>query len=138
MFWMPSFWSGLYKAKKWLPDIIHTHTRFFLSSLLGGIFAKIIHKPWIHIEHGSGFVVSGSRLIEQVSRIYDATLGKWTLSHADEVVAVSEACEHFVRGTFGVKNVRTIYRGIVPIVTDIKKSDTILEIGYVGRLVDLK
>ncbi len=138
MFWMPSFWSGLYRAKKWKGDIIHTHTRFFLSSFLGGIFAKYIQKPWIHIEHGSGFVVSGSKLIERVSRIYDATLGKWTLSHADEVVAVSEACEHFVRDTFGVKNVRTIYRGILPIITDIQKSGDTIDIWYVWRLVDLK
>ncbi len=138
MFWMPSFWTGLYKAKKWKGDIIHTHTRFFLSSFLGGIFAKYIQKPWIHIEHGSGFVVSGSKLIERVSRIYDATLGKWTLSHADEVVAVSEACEHFVRDTFGVKNVRTIYRGINPTDTTVIPDDTSIHLGYVGRLVSLK
>jgi hypothetical protein len=58
MFWMPSFWSGLYRAKRWKAAIIHTHTRFFLSSLLGGILAKFWKVPWIHIEHGSGYVVS--------------------------------------------------------------------------------
>ena len=58
MFGMPSFWSGLYRAKRWKAAIIHTHTRFFLSSLLGGILAKFWKVPWIHIEHGSGYVVS--------------------------------------------------------------------------------
>lgn len=35
MFWMPSFWSGLRKVARFHADIIHTHTRFFLSSLVG-------------------------------------------------------------------------------------------------------
>lgn len=65
-------------------------------------------------------MVSGSRLIETVSRWYDHTLGQWTLSHADEIVAVSEACEHFIRDTFVIKKVRTIYRGITPIATAMK------------------
>ncbi len=137
-FWMPSFWTGIQRAKKWNPDILHTHTRFFLSSFLWGIFAKLYHIPWIHIEHGSGFVVSWSRLIETVSRWYDHTLGQWTLSHADEVVAVSEACEHFVRDTFAIKKVRTIYRGITPTATVMKPSSDKIHIWFVGRLVDLK
>lgn len=138
MFWMPSFWSGIFRAKNWKPEVIHTHTRFFLSSFLGGILAKFWKKPWIHIEHGSGFVVSGSNIISQVSRWYDATLGKWTLIHTDEVVAVSEACEHFVRDVFGVKKVRTIYRGITPTLSEIMPSKEEVHIGYIGRLVDLK
>jgi glycosyltransferase involved in cell wall biosynthesis len=138
MFWMPSFWTGLYRAKSWRTDIVHTHTRFFLSSFLWGIFAKYIKKPWIHIEHGSGFVVSWRAFIERASRLYDHTLGKWTLTHADEVVAVSEACEHFVRDTFGVKDIRTIYRGINPTPAKVLPSEDEIHIGYIGRLVDLK
>jgi hypothetical protein len=56
------------------------------------------------------------------------TLGKWTLNAADEVVAVSEACEHFVRDTFGVKDIRTIYRGITPTTTKTKPSDNEIHI----------
>ena len=138
MFWMPSFWTGLYRAKSWKPDIVHTHTRFFLSSLLGGIFAKSISRPWIHIEHGSGFVVSGRPVIERVSRIYDYTLGKWVLTHTDEVVTVSEACEHFIRDVFGTKNIRTIYRGITPTPSGVTPRKDEIHIGYIGRLVNLK
>ncbi len=61
-------------------------------------------------------------MIEQVSRWYDHTLGQWTLSHADEVVAVSEACEHFVRDVFSIKKVRTIYRGITATSTEVTPS----------------
>lgn len=52
-FWRPSFWLGVLKARKWNADFIHTHTRFFLSSFLGGILSKTWNTPWIHIEHGS-------------------------------------------------------------------------------------
>lgn len=76
--------------------------------------------------------------MEVCSRLYDNTLGKWTLLHAKEVVTVSEACEHFVRDTFRVKNVRTIYRGIDSTLAKTEKSTEEIHIGYIGRLVDLK
>lgn len=138
MFWMPSFWLGLYQIRKWKPQILHTHTRFFLSSFLGWIIGKILGIPWIHIEHGSGFVVSSNKLIAKVSRWYDATIGKWVLQSADEVIAVSEACEHFVRDNFSVKNIRTVYRWINATSIATKPDSEYVTIGFVGRLVDLK
>lgn len=138
MFWMPSFWIWLWKIRKWKADVIHTHTRFFLSSFIGWIFAKISWIPWIHIEHGSGFVVSSSKLIEKVSKWYDYSLWKWTLKNAMEIITVSEACEHFVYREFWVKKTRTIYRGITPTPTLISPSNTEITIWYVGRLVSLK
>lgn len=138
MFWMPSFWTWLWKIRKWKADVIHTHTRFFLSSFIGWIFAKISGIPWIHIEHGSGFVVSSSSLIEKVSKWYDYSLWKWTLKNALEIITVSEACEHFVYREFWVKKTRTIYRGITPTPTTVIPSNTEINIWYVWRLVSLK
>lgn len=137
-FWLPSFWKGLLRIKAFRPEIIHTHTRFFLSTLLGWLFARRYKLPWIHIEHGSGFVVTSKKFISRMSRLYDNSLGKWSLLHADSVIAVSEACEHFVRDTFGVKNVRTIYRWIDPNFWKPNHSKEKIVIGYIGRLVDLK
>lgn len=102
------------------------------------MFARVYHIPWVHIEHGSGFVVSGNKIVECISRWYDQTLGRWTLSHADELVAVSRACENFVREVFHRDNISTIYRGMDPIITNKKPSKEEIHIGYVGRLVDLK
>lgn len=34
-FWKKQFWSALRKVKQWSPDIIQTHTRFFLATFLG-------------------------------------------------------------------------------------------------------
>ena len=136
--WLPSFWIWLYKISKWKPEIIHTHTRFFLSSFIGWIFSKIISKPWIHIEHGSWFVVSSSKLVEKVSKLYDYTLWKWVLKNSDEIITVSEACEHFVYNVFNVKNIRTIYRWITPSVTNVTYNKNEINIWYVWRLVSLK
>lgn len=138
MFWMPSFWIGLYQLTKWKPQIIHTHTRFFLSSFLGWVIARIFGITWIHIEHGSWFVVSGNKVVKYVSRWYDQTLGRWTLSHADWVVTVSKACETFVRDTFSIKNIRTVYRWINYISITTQPDCGYISIGFVGRLVDLK
>lgn len=137
-FWLPSFWKGLSLVKKYQADIIHTHTRFFLSTLLWGLFARFYRIPWIHIEHGSGFVVTSRKFIASMSRLYDNTIWKWCLLHADSVIAVSEACEHFVRDTFGVKSVRTIYRWIDPNFWKPNRKEHEIQIGYIGRLVDLK
>lgn len=76
-------------------------------------------------------MVSGNRLIEYVSKLYDHTIGKWTLRWADMVVTVSKACEDFVRETFGVKKVKTIYRGITPVSPKISRSETEIHIGFV-------
>jgi glycosyltransferase involved in cell wall biosynthesis len=137
-FWLPSFWKGLSKIKRFNSDIVHTHTRFFLSTLLGGLFSKYYKIPWIHIEHGSGFVVTNKKFVSKMSRIYDMSIWKWCLSHADSIIAVSEACEHFVRDTFSVKNVRTIYRWIDQNFGKPNRDHTSIHIGYIGRLVDLK
>jgi UDP-glucose 4-epimerase len=137
-FWDPRFWRGLWKIKKWNPDIIHTHTRFFFSSWIGGICAMLWEKSWVHIEHGSGSVVSGSSMIRFFSRLVDRSIGNWVMHTAHQVVTVSEACEHFVRDVFGVKKARTIYRGISQIEIKPREVTSPVCIGFVGRLVDLK
>jgi hypothetical protein len=45
--------------REWNKDekiIIQTHTRFFLSSFIGWLFAKYHKLKWIHIEHWSDYV----------------------------------------------------------------------------------
>ena len=138
MFWYPSFWRWLRLARNWNADIVHTHTRFFLSSLLWGVFAKCIHKPWIHIEHGSWLVVSSRKLISTLSRWYDYTFGRLVLYSCDSVVAISKACKEFTLELAHVKKISVIYRGITPVVSHVERNKQSILIGFVGRLVDLK
>lgn len=99
-FWTAEFREVLKKARATAPDVIVTHTRFFLASFLGMALAKLWKIRHVHVEHGSGYVVSSSFAVRAFSRFYDETLGKWTVRSADSVVAISQACADFVKTAF--------------------------------------
>ncbi len=137
--WSPEFWQALREIREFGGDIVQTHTRFFLSSFLGGIYAKLRRKKWVHIEHGSGYVVSDQKLVTFFSRFFDRTIGSWILRHADHVIAISEACKAFVHKEFVNREVTVIYRGMsLPEVPRIPSTDGKIHITFVGRLVYLK
>jgi len=111
---VPKIWErGFWKTARSIPfgnyDVIQTHTRFFLSSFMGGIFAKAHGKKWVHFEHGSGYVVSDRWLVSYCSRLFDKTVGKWILRSADQVIAISQACKKFVNAEFTPREVPVIY-----------------------------
>lgn len=137
-FWKIDFWRGISAAKKWKADVIHTHTRFFVSSFLGWLLSKIWKTLWIHIEHGSGFVVTKNILISFFSRLYDITFGRIILFAANDIIAISEACRDFISTEFWIKNVPVIYRWINYVIPKVEKNFNEIRIWYVGRLVDLK
>lgn len=41
-FWSKVFWKQIQEIKYWHPDVILTHTRFFLQSMFGGLLAKYL------------------------------------------------------------------------------------------------
>ncbi len=71
--WHPGFWKALEAARNFHPDAIVTHTRFFVSSFLGAVLAKLWRVRHVHVEHGSGSVVSDSWAVRTFSRAFDAT-----------------------------------------------------------------
>ncbi|NDK09873.1 glycosyltransferase family 4 protein [Candidatus Gracilibacteria bacterium] len=152
LFWTKDFWSSLgyinsiikkIKNQKDEEVIIITHTRFFVSSLLGGYIARRNKIKWVHIEHGSDYVLLSSSLKNKIAYIYDRLIGKWILKNADTVLAISEASKKFILQEFGRKDVTVWYRG-----TEFPEyfSKNILKnmfpnkkiIGYVGRLYTWK
>jgi glycosyltransferase involved in cell wall biosynthesis len=111
-FWSPKFWSffvGLFRQKF---DIVISRTRFFNTSLLAFVYAKIKRVRWIHIEHGSDFVKSGGKLATSVAKIYDHTFGKIVLMSADDVIANSKASAKFCHKLAKNINCEVIYRGV--------------------------
>lgn len=138
-FWRKGFWTAFREIQKFDVQIIQTHTRFFLSSLIGGIYAKWHRKKWVHIEHGSGYVVSDKWIVTFFSKAFDRTIGLWILSRADSVIAISEACKRFVQSEFVNREVSVIYRGMnIPDVEKIPLTDGRIRLAFVGRLVHLK
>lgn len=114
---LPKIWTYqcrfvLKQAKLFQADVVQTHTRFFLSSWMGWIFARKNKIKWVHIEHGSDYVKLGSKFKTFVARLYDKSLGNWTLRKADKVVGISNACKNFIQKEFGREDVQVIYRGI--------------------------
>ena len=137
-FWIPQFRSVLKQVKKRNPDIIQTHTRFFLSTFLWGICAKLWKKKWVHVEHGSGLVKGLVRWKSWISNAYDYTLGKLCFNSADEIVAISKWNLPFIR-RFSKTPTKVIYRGLdFPEMRRKEKKTDQVSFGFVGRLVKLK
>lgn len=92
-------------------DVVNTHTRFFFTSYHGIKIGKKYHIPVIHTEHGSGFVKHRSKIVQSIAKLYDLTLGKYTLKNADIVCGVSKSACQFAK-KLGAKKTKVVYNGI--------------------------
>lgn len=110
--WRRGFWRLLRVAlRSRSHDVVICHTRFFLSSLAALLYSKATGIPLIHVEHGSGYVHMTSRVQSAIARLYDMSLGRLVLRHANAVVAVSQAAASFVRELSG-REAQVIYRSV--------------------------
>jgi hypothetical protein len=69
--WKSQFWFVLHEVKQRNPSVFVTRTRFFLTSLLGGILAKCWKKKRVHIEHGVDYVKLAHGWQNGIARLYD-------------------------------------------------------------------
>lgn len=135
-FWSKVFWKQIQEIKYWHPDVILTHTRFFLQSMFGGLLAKYLWCKRLHIEHGSGFVVGYPWYIRCCARLFDRTIGLWILRQCDQIVTISSMHKQFVN-KFTKKDPLIIYNPVD--YTPKQRLDNIkTHIGFIGRLVPLK
>ena len=137
--WSPIFWSQIQKIKAEKADIIQTHTRFFLSTFLWWLLAKLRKIKRIHIEHGSGFVKGLSWRKTAFAQCYDQIFWRLIFRLADSLVAISQANLPFIQ-QFTSKKISVIYRGfnLSPVLREKKEKPDQILIGFVGRLVKLK
>lgn len=124
--------------------IVITRTRFFLTSLIGWIFAKNNKIKWVHIEHGSDYVKLNSKLKTFIAKVYDKLIWKWIFKKANILVWVSNACKDFIQKEFINREVSVFYRWL-EIPNKIKISDNLKEkfphkiiFWFVGRLYKWK
>lgn len=104
------------------------------------LLAKHQKIPYVHIEHGTGFLVHKNFLVRNIAKLLDITIGKYILKNADFVICISKASENWVKN-FAKRNnnITTIYRGFKMIHTErILQSQNTIQIGFAGRLVSLK
>ncbi|MGB5018289.1 MAG: glycosyltransferase family 4 protein [Candidatus Moraniibacteriota bacterium] len=164
----PFWWSGdffhLFKnIFREHPDIVITRTRFFSTSLLAVLYAKIKNIPLVHIEHGSDFAQFNSAFKTKLGEIYDWTFGRFVLRSADILIANSIASQTFVHTLSGRSDCQVIYRGVEmkkiasippalslrevcdeaiqtgsPRLKNLPRDDNKIIITYLGRLIDGK
>ena len=133
-----TFWKQIKRIKNINPDIIHTHTRFFLISLIGGMVARNIGAKWIHIEHSADTLFARTKILTFFGTIYDTLIGSFLLKKAKHIVAVNSACEKSLRDRFWVSNISVIYKWITPIKRTKEPSRSEISIAYVGWLRKIK
>ncbi len=106
-----AFWSALRLATREGADVISTQTRFFPSTLLGFLFAKLRGIPVVHTERGSAYADSENILVRACARIVDGTAGRLVCRFSDGVVGVSAAASSFAR-RLGARSPVTVCNGI--------------------------
>ena len=91
------------------PDFVILNTRFFYNNYGIAQYCKEHGLPYIHIEHGTGFVKTSNPFVFLISRIYDITRGKYVLENAKYVFAVSTKAKEFCKSLSGRRDVKLLY-----------------------------
>lgn len=138
-FWTRGYRKAMKELKKFNPDVIHTHTRFFLQTFHGWLWAKFHYKKWIHTEHGSGFVKWIGWIKEAIARIYDQTLWRIVFSLADKVISINKINLNFITKFTKKSKCETIYNWIDDYnIKKVENKTWTIRVAYVWRLTPLK
>ncbi len=146
MFWKKAFWQQWHALFALQPDIVISRTRFFFPSLMACWYAYRHELPFLHIEHGSDFAQFNGQFKTTLGKLYDWTVGRFILHHADSIVANSQASARFVKKLSDRVDVSVIYRGAnIETIERCAPNQKIAEhyrdktiIAFIGRLIDGK
>ena len=146
MFWKKAFWREWNTLIVLNTDIVISRTRFFFPSLMALWCAHRKNLPLLHIEHGSDFAQFNGYIKTALGKIYDWTVGRFILRHADSIVANSQASANFVQKLSKRNDTPVIYRGanidaINQCIPDEQVAEKYREktiIAFIGRLIDGK
>lgn len=110
-FWKIRFWKLFLALFQEDYDLVLSRIRFFNTSILAMLFAKIKKVRWIHIEHTSNFTILSSPLKSFVAKYYDLTIGRLVFQSSDMNVSISQAVQKFIL-KFDKRFSPVIYRGL--------------------------
>ena len=126
---------AMWRLRNLYPDVISTQTRFFFTSFIGALLAKIKKVPLVHTERGAMHSAVGSRLVDILGRICDHTLGSMVVRMSNVSVGVSHMSCKFIEHLGGKKTIR------IPLGVDYEfmrsraEPDHSKKIIFTGRLV---
>ena len=128
-------------------DVINTQTRFFITSLLGLVFATVKRTPLVHTERGTRHSVVSNKVVDLISRAYDHSIGALIVKSARGNIGISEAACEFLNH-LGATNVKLVHNGIDTTIFKKKEdancrqklgiSNDVVVITSVGRLIYAK
>ena len=137
-FWTKEYWNIMRQVSDSKPDVVITHTRFFLQSMIWGLLAKYIWCKRVHIEHGSWFVTGYPWYIKTWAWLFDWTVWLWIFRQCDQLITISHMHKNFIK-RFTKKEPIVIYNPVDYLPQQRLPNETgIIHIWFVGRLVSLK
>jgi len=140
------FWYIFKKIKQEKYYFVNTQTRFFLTTFLGFIFAKVNKIKIIHTEHGTQHSFLSNPIINLLSCIYDHTMGYLVTRWANYNLAISKASGELSKH-LGAKDYNVIYNGVDTLKFNrvntnfkerLKIGQEFKVITFVGRLIEAK
>lgn len=93
---------GYYRAiKRFNPSLIHTHGRYFTSTVVAYLYSRFNSIPLVHTEHIEGKVYFENALLSTTVSIIDSVWSRILYSHAKVITAVSQSAQKYIQTTFG-------------------------------------
>jgi glycosyltransferase, group 1 family len=125
-------------------DAIICNTRFHLTSLIGGKFAKKYNIPVLAIEHGSNHFTVNNKILDFFGQIYEHLLTNHLKRYIKSYYGVSERCNKWLKH-FNIDAKGVFYNSVEKTAYDKFKNKTYLTnnkgktiITYAGRLIKEK
>lgn len=136
---LPQFWKREYRQMRHeiahaSYDIAVTRTRFFITSLMGLLYARRHKLPLVHIEHGSDFVQLSSAWKSAVARLYDELFGRLVFRKSTLNISISRAVHAFVM-RFDRRQSPIINRGLELADMDAITADATIKEKYKGKTI---
>ena len=95
----------------WKPDIFVIHTHLFVSNLYIAQLAKKLRKPYVIINHGSGYVNDPRPIVNATLKVYERLLANRIGKHASGAFGVSRSAAKWL-GEFGIQTANVIANGV--------------------------
>lgn len=95
----------------WNPDIFVIHSHLFVSNLYAARLARRLDRPYVLINHGSGYVTAGSAVLNLGLKVYEHALASQIGRHHAAAFGVSLAAARWL-DQFGIHTESVIANGV--------------------------
>jgi glycosyltransferase involved in cell wall biosynthesis len=118
-------------------DLIHVSTRFFDSSWWAPFYAKLIGTRVILTDHCAYYPTAGNIVIDELVKVFENTLVRFSLHFYDAVFAQTRATQRFLKQTFAI-NSQVAYPGLGSKQARPRAEFKQLTVVYLGRMIKSK